>query len=238
MNAILGAVLILAILFGLGYYAWETDNPNVKPILQKYIPSGIQQTFSTGDVMTLNLQPMTNVKTIDSGILNEPNTIVTSNAINNSTGKPIKVNVTNPSILNTTAMQSYGQTNSNKEILPTGTFQLGNPIQISGNIQMVVPDSCINLGGKVTCQYVDPPLWHYLITITCKINENNNCAMDDRSTYGVTDGSGNYNYTWIPDSGSLNPGYYLVMIQASSQTKDPNGIAYTLTQQEMVNLVR
>ena len=238
MSSIIYGLLILGILFGLGYYVYVTEHINTRPIIQQYVPSSVQQIFTTGDKMSMNLIPMTNVKTIDSGLINQPNTIITTNTINKTTGKPIPVNVTSPSIINATAMQSFGTTEANKEVLPTGTFQLGNPIQISGNIQMAVPGSCMNLNGQVTCQYVQPPIWYYLITFTCKIPENSNCAMDDHSTRGQTDGSGNYNYTWIPDQGSLNPGYYLVMIQASSQTKDSHGSAYTLTQQEMVNLVR
>lgn len=236
---------ICMIIVSLSYFAYIGNNG--VSTLQQYVPASVQQRFSTGDIMSLNLQPMSNARTQVFG-QSPTNTIVTSNNPNASqtptqntstTPTPTSqhVNVTQSSVLNVAEGQSYGQTQQFKQVMPTDTYQLGNPVEISGSIQMVIPNSCINLNGQVTCQYVQPPIWHYVIVITCKIPENNNCAMDDASTYGITDGGGNFDYKWVPST-NLNAGIYLVSIQASSQVKSPQGTQYVLTQQKMANMIK
>lgn len=241
-HTLLWAFGICAIIAILGYVGYTSTNGT--STLQQYVPSNLQQRFSTGDIMNLNLQPMSNARTQVFGV-NPTNTIVTSNNPNASqtpttTGTaPVSkpTNVTQSSVLNVAAGQSYGQTSQFKQVMPTDTYQLGNPVEISGSIQMVIPNSCVNINGQVTCQYVQPPIWHYVIIITCKIPENNNCAMDDHSTWGITDGGGNFDLKWVPST-DLNAGIYLITIEASSQVKSPQGQQYVLTQQKMANMVK
>lgn len=241
-NPLLWIAGICIVIVALSYFAY-TGNSGAST-LQQYVPAKVQQVFSTGDIMTLNLQPMNNARTQIFG-QSPTNTIVTANNPNasqtpapTSTATPPKTfNGTQGSILSVQEGQSYGQTQQFKQVMPTDTYQLGNPVEISGSIQMVIPNSCININGQVTCQYVQPPIWHYLIVITCKIPENNNCAMDDASTYGITDGGGNFDYKWVPST-NLNAGIYLVSIQASSQVKSPQGTQYVLTQQKMANMIK
>lgn len=234
-------LFIIVLIAGLGFYGYSQSGGNLKnqinPLVQQYVPSSIKQQFSTGDIMTLNLQPLNNVNTVSSS--SDPNVIITKNNPNST--NVIKTNFTanidNTTRLTTAVGQTYGYTSNNKEVLPTDTYQLGVPVGISGMLQMVIPNSCTNFNGQVTCQYVQPPIWKFLVTISCKIDQNNNCAMDDYNHWGQTDGSGNYNMTWETSSGSMNPGPYLVSIQASSLVKDSHGLQYTINQQKLVNLV-
>lgn len=245
---------IIVVIVTLGYVGL---NQSISPSLQQYVPAQIQQRFPTGDIMTLALQALPNSKTQTFGTLPQntittsnnptstpttssattPQTTLTSGQTNPINTSPQHVNVTQSSIISVQAGQSFGQTQQFKQVMPTDTYQLGNPVHISGTIQMVIPNSCINVNGQVTCQYVQPPIWHYLVVISCKIPENNNCAMDDATTYGITDGAGNFNWQWIPST-DQNAGLYLVTIQASSQVKDPQGQEYVLTQQKMANMVK
>lgn len=220
----------------MGLYV-NSNMSQVNKITQTYVPASLTKKFSTGDIMTLNLEPLGSQKTVlNYGTVPSSNTITTQNS-KNGTNSTQPMNVTaNQSTLNSTAMKSYGQTSLFKETLPEDTYQLGNTIKLFGNLQMVIPNTCVNVNGQVTCQYVGGG-WEYRLTITCRIDQNNNCAMDDSTTRGITDGSGNYYYEWTPST-NLNTGAYLIEIQAWSQVKDPStGLDYNLNLSKIVNLV-
>lgn len=237
MGAIPYILVICLVIVSIGLYGnYETVNSTIKPLVQQYVPASIRQEFPTGDTMTLNLQPLGNVQTISSG--QAPITTPYYNPTNNSVpSSNIAVPTPqNQSTLLTTAGQTFGSTQNNKEVLPTDTFQLGDPVAITGNIQMVIPNSCVNLNGQISCQYVSPAIWKYLLQVSCKIDQNDNCAMDDIPHWGTTDGSGNYNFTWYTNSGSMNAGPYLISISANSLVKSPQGEPYTWTQNKLVNL--
>lgn len=223
-SIILSILLIAGVISMLGYYAY---NNNLIPTkIQELVPHIIIERFPTGDEMTLGINPPAPRTQV---LTNE----IQPNGTGNSTNQTLNPDQT---LIYTKAGQSYGRTEQFKKQLQEDVYQIGNPIIVSGTLKKVVPNSCKLVNGETTCEYIKPPIFDYMIEVTCSYRDA--CPLEDRINHGRTDGNGGFSYQFQTSDPPFTQGEYLIRISATSEVKDDLGIPYVLELEKKIQLVK
>ena len=113
---------------------------------------------------------------------------------------------------------SYGFTDVYKKDLPQGTYQIGNKITISGKITLIDPQTCKVVEGQTVCDILRPPIYDYLLEISCDYRDFCSIIPISISEKTETDGSFYYSFT---TNHKWTEGDYLASISATSKVIDP-----------------
>ena len=113
---------------------------------------------------------------------------------------------------------SYGFTDVYKKDLPQGTYQIGNKITISGVITLIDPETCKVVDGTTVCDILRPPIYDYLLEISCDFRDF--CSIIPISITSKTETDGSFYYPFTTNQ-KWTEGDYLASISATSKVIDP-----------------